>query len=72
MTQAQEITEIAFKSGEIEFIEAVEQLQEQGYTPKDAEAIVSDWEEDMTLAKRREADRIDGYDKDDLGESPDF
>ena len=47
MTQRQEEIEIEFKSGDLEYIDAVGELEKIGFKPLDAEAIVAGWEEDM-------------------------
>lgn len=36
----------AFKSGDIEYIDAIEQLTSRGMDPQDAEALVIAWEEE--------------------------
>lgn len=47
-TQEFEILEIAFKSGDLPYLEAIQGLTEKcGYAPKDAEAVVEGWEQDI-------------------------
>ncbi len=33
-----------FRSGEIDYLRAIEELIELGFQPKDAEALVTEWE----------------------------
>jgi hypothetical protein len=49
MTQLEEQIEIGFKSGDVDFLDAVVMLQKCGYEPREAGQIVADWEEDMRL-----------------------
>jgi hypothetical protein len=49
MTQAFEIAEIAFKSGEIDYIEAERRLFNCGYHGPAISEIIDGWREDMHL-----------------------
>jgi hypothetical protein len=45
-----------FKSGDLDYIYAIECLQALGYLPEDAEDKVSEWQDEMTMVARIRCD----------------